>query len=570
MTNATAGPVATTPAVAPTAAATPITTQTVPGAVNVPAAATGAAAAAAPGASALAGAANFPSASLYVGDLPTDISEHVLFDLFNGVGPVQSIRVCRDAITRRSLGYAYVNYHSATDAERAIDTLNGTPIKDSPCRIMWSQRDPSLRRSGVGNIFIKNLDKEIDQKSLYDTFSAFGNILSCKVVCERDGVTSKGYGFVHFETKEMAERAIEKVNGMMLNGKQVFVGPFLAKSQRSGGANGRFTNVFVKNVEESVSEETLKGLFAPYGPITSLILMTSAEGKSKGFGFVNFENAEDASKAVDELNGKEIEGKPMFVGRAQKKAEREAELRQKFEAIRVERDAKFQGVNLYVKNLDEAVDDDQLRTEFATVGKITSVKVMRDEKGVSRGFGFVCYSTPEEATKAVAELNGRMLGTKPLYVALHQRKEVRKAQLDALYAQRKQQNNFPSGPAPTAMYPAGQPLFYPQQPGFVYSQQMMPRGRWPGALMQGQYPMPYMVPNQNGQVVPGGAAQRRPNQHPRPAQNRRGGRRHQQQHQQQQQQQQQQQMPPMEAAPQLTIPFLSQFSPEQQIGRAHV
>lgn len=74
--------------------------------------------------------------------------------------------------------YKYILYIAA---ERALDTMNFDTLKHKPIRIMWSQRDPSLRKSGVGNVFIKNLDKSIDNKAMYDTFSAFGNILSCKV-----------------------------------------------------------------------------------------------------------------------------------------------------------------------------------------------------------------------------------------------------------------------------------------------------------------------------------------------------------------------------------------------------
>ncbi|XP_063281919.1 embryonic polyadenylate-binding protein [Pelobates fuscus] len=380
--------------------------------------------------------AGYPLASLYVGDLNSDVTEAMLYEKFSPAGPILSIRVCRDVATRRSLGYAYINFQQPADAERALDTMNFEVIKGKPIRIMWSQRDPGLRKSGVGNVFIKNLDESIDNKALYDTFSAFGNILSCKVVCDENG--SRGYGFVHFETQEAANRAIGTMNGMLLNDRKVFVGIFKSRREREleyGTKVLEFTNVYIKNFGEDMDDKRLKEMFSAFGNTQSVKVMIDGHGRSRGFGFVNFGSHEEAQKAVSEMNGKELNGRILYVGRAQKRVERQSELKRKFEQIKQERINRYQGVNLYVKNLDDGIDDERLRKEFSPYGLITSAKVMT-EGGHSKGFGFVCFSSPEEATKAVTEMNGRIVSTKPLYVALAQRKEERKAILTNQYMQR--------------------------------------------------------------------------------------------------------------------------------------
>ncbi|KAJ5085937.1 hypothetical protein N7532_010708 [Penicillium argentinense] len=535
------------------------------------------------------------SASLYVGELDPSVTEAMLYELFSSIGQVASIRVCRDAVTRRSLGYAYVNYNNTADGERALEDLNYTLIKGKPCRIMWSQRDPALRKTGQGNVFIKNLDSAIDNKALHDTFAAFGNILSCKVA-QDEFANSKGYGFVHYETAEAANNAIKHVNGMLLNDKKVFVGHHISKKDRQSKfeeMKANFTNIYVKNLDTEIPDEEFRTMFEKFGEITSATLSHDQEGKSRGFGFVNYSTHESAQAAVDEMNEKEIKSQKLYVGRAQKKHEREEELRKQYEAARLEKASKYQGVNLYVKNLTDDVDDEKLRELFNPYGTITSAKVMRDsvtdrtptpeaeekegekseekteekkdeeksekkdeekteekkeegeegeekegeksEKkllGKSKGFGFVCFSSPDEASKAVTEMNQRMVNGKPLYVALAQRKDVRRSQLEASIQARntirQQQAAAAAGMPQPYMQPA---VFYgPGQQGFIPGAQRggMPFPPQPGMVMAGipggrpgQYPGGFpqqggrgMGPNQQippnfqgmpmGMQVPGG------------------------------------------------------------------
>ncbi|KAL1534176.1 poly(A) binding protein Pab2, variant 2 [Salvia divinorum] len=452
--------------------------------------------------------------SLYVGDLDLNVTDSQLYDLFNSTGQVVSVRVCRDVGTRRSLGYGYVNFSNPQDAARAMEVLNFTPLNNKSIRVMYSHRDPSTRKSGTGNIFIKNLDKSIDNKALHDTFSSFGNILSCKIAADANG-QPKGYGFVQFETEEAAQNAIDKLNGMLMNDKQVYVGHFLRKQERDTTQNNvKFNNVYVKNLGDSTTDDELKTIFGEYGVITSAVVMRDADGKSKGFGFVNFENADDAAKAVEALNGKKFDDKEWYVGKAQKKSEREHELKSRFEQTTRETVDKFPGVNLYVKNLDDSIDDEKLRELFSGFGTITSCKVMRDPSGISRGSGFVAFSTPEEASRALSEMSGQMVISKPLYVALAQRKEERRAKLQAQFMQMRPVAMPPSMAPRMPMYPPGAPgigqqMFYgqgpamiPPQAGFGYQQQLVP-GMRPGGGPMPNFFMPLVQQGQQGQL-PGG------------------------------------------------------------------
>lgn len=432
------------------------------------------------------------NASLYVGDLHPSVTETVLFKQFATVGQVLSVRIPRDPITRISLGYGYVNYQDSKDAQKALDLYQSHVFNGRACRLMWVQRDPSLRKSNVGNVIIKNLDKSIDSKFLNAQFSKFGSILSCKVVYD-DENKSKGYGFVHYNTEQEALDAITHMNGKELVEKQISVEAF---TKNRTPAN-LWTNCYIKQFPATWTEENLKEKFAPFGEITS---MKMEKSRGKPFAFINYKTHEMAAKATEAMNKVEQsyidengEEKPLelFVSDFQSKRVREKENREKALMKKRERIQKYAGCNVFLKNLDDNCKEDWLRDYFSQFGTITSCKIATTDNHTSLGHGYICFSAQEEATEAIKQTNRKQIApwAKPFYVCLHQPADERRQALQ------RENFNMPRNPINGIMQ-------MQQTYNNPYAMQPSPYHLGiPGGLNQFGRPMgPYggMLPNQRG------------------------------------------------------------------------
>lgn len=336
--------------------------------------------------------------SLYVTGLHPDTDEMALFEKFSTVGPVDSIRMVREMITFRPLGSAYVNFQRSQDAERAFQTLNG----DDQIQITWPEVDTCTPHVLAG-IFVKHLDETMDNQAVCDMFSTVGNVLRCKVALDLHG-GPKGYAFVYFYATSSARNAIDKVNGLLVNGSELSVGPM-------------FTSLHVKNFGDRLTQASLQELFAPYGSIKTHGVVKGKNGQSRGCGYVAYDSPEAAGHAMEALNGKELgDGKVLRVVPSHKNLHSAPTLT-------------HQGpTELFIRNLDASVDNRQLGEIFAPYGRLErGFVVMEKGSRKSKGFGFVTYASGEEAARAILEMNDREVAGKRIFVAISKGKEAKAA-----------------------------------------------------------------------------------------------------------------------------------------------
>ncbi|EGF77850.1 hypothetical protein BATDEDRAFT_33617 [Batrachochytrium dendrobatidis JAM81] len=181
-------------------------------------------------------------ASVYVGNIEDRATDSLIWELFLQAGPVVNVYLPKDRVTQMHQGYGFVEFMTEQDAEYASKVMNMVRLYGKPLRVNKATSDKMALDVGA-TLFISNLDMTVDEKALYDTFSAFGMIASTpKISRNPETGESKGYGFVSFSTFEASDAAIEAMNGQFLANRAIAVSYALkkdGKGERHGSAAER-------------------------------------------------------------------------------------------------------------------------------------------------------------------------------------------------------------------------------------------------------------------------------------------------------------------------------------------
>ncbi|KAH8273054.1 hypothetical protein KR018_006483 [Drosophila ironensis] len=176
-------------------------------------------------------------ATIYAGGLDDKVSETLLWELFVQAGPVVNVHMPKDRVTQMHQGYGFVEFLSEEDADYAIKIMNMIKLYGKPIRV--NKASAHQKNLDVGaNIFIGNLDVEVDEKLLYDTFSAFGVILQTpKIMRDPETGKSKSFAFINFASFEASDAAMDAMNGQYLCNRPISVS-YAFKKDHKGERHG--------------------------------------------------------------------------------------------------------------------------------------------------------------------------------------------------------------------------------------------------------------------------------------------------------------------------------------------
>lgn len=341
--------------------------------------------------------------TLYVGNLSPVTDESRLHTLFQPYGNVLSTKIMRDLYNSESRRFGFVSFQSVEEAQRAKDALNYQKLDGFEIRICFKKLTSDFKEGA--NLFIKNIDRTVSTKRLDELFAEFGKIVSCSIRTNIKG-ESLGYGYVQYESEDSAETAREHLNGSTRLGSPISVEKFVSSKTRAAPKNNLYLKNFPKTYTSDKARSFISEVTSSLGKVNSVGVyehkMTS--GDAHIYAFIAFEQPEDASKFIEQWNGKQLEGATedepdFYVTYAESKYQRQMRLKKEYASTR-------NTTNLYVRSLLETVTDEQLKEVFGKFGVITSL-LSRScapnflPNGQTLKFAFINYKTADEASNAL-------------------------------------------------------------------------------------------------------------------------------------------------------------------------
>ncbi|KAM8715730.1 hypothetical protein ACLKA7_002732 [Drosophila subpalustris] len=331
-----------------------------------------------------------PKTNLIVNYLPQTMSQDEIRSLFVSFGEVESCKLIRDKVTGQSLGYGFVNYVKQEDAEKAINALNGLRLQNKTIKVSIAR--PSSESIKGANLYVSGLPKNMTQSDLESLFSPYGKIITSRILCdnitdacaESNNSLSKGVGFIRFDQRFEADRAIKELNGTTPKNSTE---PITVKFANNPSSNKNSMQPLAAYI---APQNTRGGRAFPANAAAGAAAAAAAAAIHPNAGRYSSVISRYSPLTSDLITNGMIQGNTITSS----------------------------GWCIFVYNLAPETEENVLWQLFGPFGAVQSVKVIRDlQSNKCKGFGFVTMTNYEEAVLAIQSLNGYTLGNRVLQLA---------------------------------------------------------------------------------------------------------------------------------------------------------
>lgn len=220
--------------------------------------------------------------------------------------------------TKKPYSYAFIKFDTLKNAIEAINELNYTKLDNVPIRLILADKETQdIIHSNIGNLYIENLDPDIEVSQLHEAFANFGEIISCKIPTDlvitasgEQKYVSRGYGYVQFRNPEDAIQTMEYLKDTSINGRPLKI--TTVSSMPNTETN--FKTIYIINFPKHFKDSDLIKLFEEYGTPVNCNIMVDEKRECKRLCFCTMSTHHEAVLAIEGLNCRVIVGYSLFCG----------------------------------------------------------------------------------------------------------------------------------------------------------------------------------------------------------------------------------------------------------------